>query len=169
MKLKKSHRKILSTGLLILLLCGTLLAFNSLNIEPDLVASAYTENPKKDVLNIPSDINFIEDDKKAFIEYCKSQFGTDAAMSIDKQSYLYYGISEGYRLYRLSVTCMPADSIGGEQEIGGYTFYTSCRYRPYDLGLYVIGENGAVYTLDQAYRLGLVDISSVYRLYQQKS
>lgn len=167
MNIIKKYKKYLTTAILFLLLCITLVFFNNLNSGLNLNALALYENDKKDALNIPSDINFISDDKKSFIEFCKKQYGINHDIEIDNSTYIYYGSVNGYRFYRINISCMPVDSINHNEIIGGYNFSSSLMFRTYPSGLYIIGDNG-VYTLTDAYNQNLIDITQIHELFLKK-
>lgn len=163
---RKTRKKLISTALLIVLLIGTLLSFNLLFSNLSYNAEAFN-SPKKAALDIPSDINFISDDKKAFISFCEQNYGTKATDSIESGSYCYFGSIEGKRLYRMNLSCMPYENLYNETNIGGYTFSSSRLFKQYGVGLYIIDETG-VYTLEQAYETGKIDIGRFYELYTEK-
>jgi hypothetical protein len=120
------------------------------------------------VTAIPSKINFLDDDKKAFIDYCKKLYGSSLPLKIDDSIYEYYGTVNGYRFYRLQPSYISYDSISQQKLIGGYLFESPCRCRPEATGLYIISDK-RIYTLEQAYDKGLVDISLIYSLYTAKA
>lgn len=138
------------------------------SIFPDLNcdALAVSQTVKQTTNEVPSSINFIEEDKASFIKYCESFYGTDVPMSTDNDSFRYYGTTNGYRLYRIAPTNVPSDTLNVQKVIGGYTFESSERFRPSTLGLYIIGQN-KVLTLEEAYEQNLIDISKIYKFYSK--
>lgn len=152
---------------MLLLLCFCVLYYSKTSPGLNFNALAANQSSSKDAMNIPSDFNFIQDDKKAFISYAQNYIEAGQDLNIDDSTYLYYGTVDGYRLYRMNISLMPAENLNHEETIGGYAFKSSLLFRPYASGLYIIGESG-VYTLDDAYKAGLVDMSHVYSLYVSK-
>lgn len=155
--------------LVVALVMGSLMVnfdniFTSLNCHA-LQVSDYEKSAA--VTAIPSKINFLDDDKKAFIDYCKKIYGSSLPLKIDDNLYEYYGTVNGYRFYRLQPAYISYDSISQQKVIGGYFFESPCRCRPEATGLYIISDK-RVYTLEQAYDKGLVDISLIYSLYSAK-
>lgn len=167
MKIRFSPKKIITTAALFVLLCSILFNFDNLFQRLNYNAMALADSNTSEALDIPSDINFINDDKKSFITYMQEYDGSTLPLSIDNNTYVYYGIVNGYRLYRISVTSYSNEPICQEEVIGGYHFNSSSLFRPSPTGLYVIGDNG-VYTLQEAYKFSLVDIGKVYKLYLSK-
>lgn len=166
LKVSDAKKKFFTTTVLFLLLVVTLSCFNVVLSSLNYNASAFS-NTKKETLDIPSDLNFVDDDKKAFLNYCKDIYGNEKPFSIDTMAYCYYGTIEGRRLYRFNATYIPYENVYNESTIGGYVFSSSCLYRPYSLGLYIVdGKN--VYTLAEAYEKGLVNIAKVHELYMSK-
>lgn len=159
-------KKIVTTSILLALLCLTIFFFINANNGTNFQALADVQNTKKSTLNIPSDINFIDDDKKAFIEYCQKNAAAGNSAAIDDSTYTYYGCVGGYRFYRINVDCFPSDELNHEEMIGGYIFQSSRTFYPYSSGLYIIGDNN-ILTLDEASRQCLVDIGKIYALYQK--
>ena len=129
-----------------------------------LILYAGAENDPKD---IPSSLNFLNDDKRAFIGYCQGIYGDRLPLSVDNASFVYFGTADGYRLYRLQANRVPCERVQNSETLAGYTFYSDCIYRPSRTGLYLIGDKG-VFTLDSAYQNQLVDMSDVYSLYFAK-
>lgn len=148
----------------------TVVMFNFNNIFTDLNCNALTisSKAKSDLTHIPSKINFLDDDKKAFVNYCKDIYGENLPIKSDDSIYTYFGTVNGYRFYRMQPSYIMYDNVHQQEVIGGYTFESSSRYRPDNLGLYIIGDDN-VYTLKEAYGKGLVDISKVYELYTAKN
>lgn len=159
-------RKIMSTSVLLALLCLTVFFFIRSNNGTNFKALADIQTSKKSSLNIPSDINFIDDDKKAFLEYCRQNKGASDKAQIDDTTYVYYGCLNGYRFYRLNLDCYPAEELNHEENIGGYVFQSSRSFYPYVSGLYIIGNDG-VHTLSEACSENIVDIGKIFLLYQK--
>lgn len=68
---------------------------------------------------------------------------------------LYYNVTRNYQYLDYNVT------------IGDYTFDCFAQQKPYDLGLYVVG-NGKAYTLADAYKELKIDMDTVYSLITSK-
>lgn len=168
MKMLPGVGKWISAFVFSLSLVVILLNFNRLFPALNHNALALTETSEDDPINIPVDINFLGEDKKAFIDYCKGIYGEELPMSVDPDSFIYYGTIDGCRLYRMQVSAIPAEAIHQTERIGIYTFESDRLYRPSATGLYVIGDGG-VYPLDQAAEDNRVNIDEAYRLYQQKA
>jgi prepilin peptidase dependent protein B len=159
--------KIISIAAVIVVMSVLMVNFNSIFTDLNCNALEISDNTNADLTHIPSKINFLDDDKKSFIEYCKNIYGSDLPLKIDDSVYMYFGTVNGYRFYRLQPSYITYDNINQQEVIGGYTFESSSRYRPERTGLYIIGDSN-VYTLSDAYEKGLVDISKVYALYIAK-
>jgi|GEM_PF-2370774 hypothetical protein len=136
--------------------------FNALDCDALTISTS-----KTDVTDLPSKINFLDDDKNTFIRYCKNFYGEDLPIGIDNNIYQYYGNVNGYRFYRLQPTLVSYDNISQSEVIGGFTFESPYRFRPENTGLYIISDE-SVYTLEEAYKLGLIDIEKAYQLYKEK-
>lgn len=68
---------------------------------------------------------------------------------------LYYNVTRNYQYLDYNVT------------IGDYTFDCFAQQKPYDLGLYVVG-NGKAYTLADAYKELKIDMDTVYSIIKSK-
>lgn len=159
----KMRKKAVTTIVLFLLLFCTMSTFNVILSGINYNAAAFN-NAKKQSLDIPSDLNFVDDDKRTFLNYCEKIYGNEKPYAVDTLSYCYYGTLSGRRLYRFNATFIPYATVYNESNIGGYIFSSAVLYRPYSLGLYVIdGQN--VYTLQQAYERGVINISKAHELY----
>lgn len=167
MKLKRYGFKLLTVTLSVVTI--TVLMFNFDSIFTDLSCKALTFSANKsDKTELPTKINFLDDDRNLFIKYCKGIYGEDLPIKIDDSIYKYYGTVNGYRFYRIQPTLIPYDSIIQHETIGGYTFESPSRFRPEPTGLYIIGDD-SVYTLNEAYSQGIIDIKKAYRLYKEKN
>ena len=168
MRIKRYEIKLTTVAIVAVFIAVLLLNFDK--IFTDINCNAFSESAgnKADVTVIPSKINFLDDDKKSFLNYCKKIYGNNFPLKIDESVYKYYGTVNGYRLYRLQLSYISFDSIIEYEDIDGYIFESPCRFRPERTGLYIIGDTG-VFTLNDAYKLGYVDISKIYRLYTLKS
>jgi prepilin peptidase dependent protein B len=160
--------KIISVATVIVVMVVLMANFNSIFTDLNCNALEISNNTNADLTHIPSKINFLDDDKKSFIDYCKNNYGSNLPLKIDDSVYIYFGTINGYRFYRMQPLYIAYDNINQQEVIGGYTFESSYRYRPERTGLYIIGDN-KVYTLSDAYEKGLVDISKVYKLYVDKN
>ncbi len=69
-----------------------------------------------------------------------------------------------YAVYYNQVTDTPVDSY--QVEVGDYVFTLASAQEPYDLGIYVLSDD--VYTLQQAYELGIVDMDKLYEYIKNK-
>lgn len=167
MKLRRYVYKIVSITVAVSVIAVLMLNFDSIFSELHCNALTVSAN-KVEKTQLPSKLNFLDDDKTAFVNYCKDIYGADLPIKIDENVYKYYGAVNGYRVYRLQPTLIPYDSINNVTVIGGYDFESPCRYRPACSGIYVIGDDN-VYTLTEAYKEGIVNISSVYKLYAKES
>lgn len=158
--------KILAVGLVVALLSVLMVNFDSVfpDLNCDALAVSQTVKQKDD--EVPNSINFIDEDKNAFINYCKEIYGNKLPMEIDKDVFHYYGTVNGFRFYRLAATYIPSENILRKEVVGGYTFESASRFRPSDTGLYIIGKD-RVMTLKEANDNGLIDIAKVYRLYEK--
>jgi hypothetical protein len=161
-------RRLITTCLLLFLLVLVITIFGSFYSKYDFRALATYKVTNNDAMDIPSDINFIQDDKKVFINYCQNLINTNQPLVIDNSTYVYYGDQNGYRFYRISITAMPYSNINNELTIDGYTFESAYTFRPYASGFYIIGNN-EVYTLEEAYNDKIIDISQIFSLYMAKN
>jgi hypothetical protein len=168
MKMPRYGAKIITVAAVIMVMAFLLVNFNSFFKSLDCSALETSEKTSTDVTSIPSQINFIDDDKKLFTDYCTKVYGSKIPIKVDDSVYLYFGTVNGYRFYRLQPTYIACDCVRQQQIIGGYIFESAYRYRPEATGLYIIGGN-KVYTLEQAYNKGLVNIQKVYKLYISKT
>jgi hypothetical protein len=163
-----NFRKFITTAILLFLLVFVVTFFDSFYAKYDFRALATYNVTKNDAVDIPSDINFIQDDKKAFLNYCQNLITTNQPFVIDDKTYVYYGNQNGYRFYRISITAMLYTNINNELTIDGYTFESLYTFRPYASGFYIIGDSG-VYTLEEAYEYKIIDIKQIYKLYMTKN
>lgn len=161
-------KKVITILAVIVIMSVIMMNFNSLFTDLNFNALAISDNTKTELTHIPSKINFLDDDKKLFVDYCKTIYGNELPIQIDDSIYTYYGTVNGYRFYRLQPSYIMYDNVRFQEVIGGYTFESSYHFRPESTGLYIIGDDN-VYTLKQAYEAGLIDISKVYSLYLSKS
>lgn len=168
MRMTQYGTKIITIVVAIVIMGALMVNFDNIFTDLNCNALAVSSSTKADDTQIPSTINYLDNDKKTFIDYCKDIYGDNLPLQIDDSVYYYYGTVDGYRLYRLQPMYISYDNISQQQVIGGYTFESPNRYRPYRIGLYIIG-NDKVYTLKEAYDYGLVSISKVYKLYAAKS
>ena len=157
---------VLAVILVVLLLIATHFKsiFPALNHNGTVISESKTNKP----IDIPSNLNFLNDDKKAFLEYCDSLYGDALPFAIDNDKFCYYGTVDGQRLYRLQATLIPYEHANLTEDLGGYKFYSDCIYRPSKIGLYIITDN-SIKTLENAYHDGSVNISDVYKLYLSKT
>jgi hypothetical protein len=168
MKMSRYGIKIITISFVIVIMGVLMVNFDSIFTDLNCNALTIPNNSKSDLSNIPSKINFLDDDKKAFVDFCKVKYGSNLPLEIDNNIYQYFGTVNGYRFYRLQPTYISYDSVSQQEVIGGYTFESACRYRPEKTGLYIIGDDN-VYTLSDAYSKGLIDITKVYALYVKKT
>jgi hypothetical protein len=159
--------KIITITVVIAVIGILMVNFDSIFTDLNCNALTISDNSKSDLTHIPSKINFLDDDKKNFVSYCKDIYGSDLPLEVDTRVYEYFGTVNGYRFYRLQPSYISYDNVSQQQVIGGYTFESAYRYRPERVGLYIIGDDN-VYSLEQAYEKGLIDISKVYELYIAK-
>lgn len=167
MKMSRYGVKIITIMMVVVVMGVLMVNFDSIFTDINCNALSISSSTKADLTQIPSKINFLDDDKKAFVSYCKDIYGSDLPLEIDNSVYEYYGTVNGYRFYRLQPTYISYDSISQQEVVGGYTFESSSHYRPERTGLYIIGDD-SVYSLRQAYDNGLIDISKAYQLYIAK-
>jgi hypothetical protein len=160
--------KIITIAVVVAVMGVLMVNFDSIFTDLNCNALSISDNSKSDLTQIPSKINFLDDDKKAFVSYCKDIYGSSLPLGIDDSVYEYFGTVNGYRFYRLQPSYISYDSISQQEVIGGYTFESACRYRPERTGLYIIGDDN-IYTLEQANENDLIDISKVYELYTAKT
>jgi hypothetical protein len=158
--------KILTFCLVVSFFSVLLINFDSIFTDLNCDALSVSQSVKKDADEVPNSINFIDEDKALFLDYCEENFQDKLPMEVDNSNFIYYGTVSGYRIYRLQATNIDCENINQSEAVGGYTFESSQRFRPYKLGLYAIGD-GNVYTLYNAYSKNLIDISKVYRLYAE--
>lgn len=156
--------KILTFCFVVVFLGVLFINFDSIFSDLNCDALSVSQTEKKEVDEVPNSINFIDEDKTTFIDYCKKIFSDKLSMQIDSSVFRYYGTVNGYRIYRLQATNISCENINQSKVIGGYTFESSQRFRPFNVGLYAVGNN-KVYTLEEANRQNLIDIAKVYRLY----
>jgi hypothetical protein len=166
--LVRNFKKLITTVVLLFLLVFVVTFFNSFFAKYDFHALATYKVTANDAVDIPSDINFIQDDKTSFLNYCQGKIATNQPLAIDNNTYIYYGNQNGFRFYRISITAVPYSDINNELSIDGYTFESLYTFRPYASGFYIIGEGG-VYTLEEAFNKNIIDISQIYKLYNAKN
>ena len=168
MKILKNTKKIITTSVLILTLAVVITYFDSFYAKYDFRALATYKVMKNDVANIPSNINFIQDDKKMFLQYCETQTATNQPLLIDDKTYIYYGNRNGYRFYRMSTTAMSLENINSQLVLGGYTFESPYFFKPSNSGFYIINDS-KIFTLEEAYSKNIIDIKQIYNLYLYKN
>jgi prepilin peptidase dependent protein B len=117
--------------------------------------------------DIPKSLNFLNDDKSAFVSYCKSLYGDKLPLTVNNDSFTYFGSVDGARLYRMQSSIISCSHVQQAETIGGYVFYSDCRYYPSRVGLYIILDDN-VYTLEEANSMGIINISDIYELYSEK-
>lgn len=166
MKMSRYGYKIITIMSVVVIMGILMVNFDSIFTDLNCNALAVSKS-SKDLAEIPSTINFLDNDKQTFINYCKTIYGDEIPLDIDNTVYKYYGTVNGYRFYRLQPSYISYDNISQHEEIGGYTFESPFKYRPEPTGLYIISDNG-VYPLKDAYEFGLIDISKAYKLYTEK-
>jgi prepilin peptidase dependent protein B len=164
----KKIEKFISAAVFVAVLLVIVPNFN--NIFPDLNRTdlVSAESKAEMPIDIPSNLNFLNDDKKAFIDYCKSIYGGTLPLTVNSDLFTYYGTVDGYRLYRLQSNLIPYEHAHSSETINGYTFLSDYIYRPSKTGLYVIGDKG-VFTIDEVYKDGIVNIADIYDLYAKKN
>lgn len=118
------------------------------------------ENQSRDDLTGTAENTGSDDDAAAFEKYFKAELNaTD--IKVSENSLLYYGESEGYRIYSAAYDGqLHMDALCSET-IGGYTFHKNVQYLPYPLAIYAV-KDGEVYTLNEAYEKNLIKIEEVY-------
>lgn len=167
MKLSRYGYKIVTITVVFVIMGVLMVNFDSIFTDLNCNALAVSKSSKADLTEIPSTINYLDNDKQTFINYCKTIYGSDLPLEVDNTVYKYYGTVNGYRFYRLQPSYISYDTISQHEEIGGYTFESSFRYRPEPTGLYIISDD-CVYSLKEAYEYGMIDISKAYQLYIAK-
>lgn len=167
MNIGRFIKRIFPAVLLIAVVAVMMLNFRT--IFPTLSRRALdTSNTEKPVpKDIPNSLNFLNDDKAAFVRYCKGQYGEKMPFGVDSDSFIYFGSVDGARLYRMKPTLINCENISQTETFEGYSFYSDCRYFPSKTGLYIIC-NDNVFTLDEAYRDGMIYIEDVHNLYLRK-
>lgn len=167
MKVSHTAGKLLTAVVFGLVVFTIVFQFNKL--FPALGINALLDDVEKNDthIDIPSDLNFLNDDKRSFINYCKTIYGNNLPLAVDNDKFIYYGMVDGYRLYRLQPNLVPYEQAQQTETLGGHVFYSDCLYRPSKTGLYLINDL-IVISIDDAYRLNLVDIDNVYELYSNK-
>jgi hypothetical protein len=164
----KKYKKIITTSVLIITLAVVITYFDSFYAKYDFRALATYTVTKNDVANIPSNINFIQDDKKTFLQYYKTKTITNQPLLIDDKTYIYYGNRNGYRFYRMSTTAMSLEYINSQLVLGGYTFESPFSFKPSNSGFYIISDS-KIFTLEEAYSKKIIDIKQMYLLYMAKN
>ncbi|HEX2937916.1 MAG TPA: hypothetical protein VHO66_03255 [Ruminiclostridium sp.] len=166
MKIKRYGFKLVTVAVVAVTMAVLLINFDSIFTELSCDALTITQT-KSDKAELPSSLNYIDEDKSVFVNYCKDIYGDDLPLKIDENVYQFYGTINGLRFYRLQSTLIPYDNINQSELIGGYSFDSPGRFRPYSTGLYIIGDD-KVYTLKQAYESGLINIQKAFDLYNNK-
>lgn len=168
MKAKHFTRTILTSVLFLITILAIVLNFHiifpALRPHSLVITTAKKNNPT----DIPSNLNFLNDDKNAFLEYCKGIYGEKLPLSVNNDTFVYYGTVDSYRLYRMQSNLIPYERVQQSEEIGGHVFLSDCTYHPSRTGLYIVSEHSNVFTLDEAYKIGIIDIDDVYDLYLDK-
>ncbi|MFT9077840.1 hypothetical protein [Ethanoligenens sp.] len=158
---------LVGTAILSALLLAILMV-NFSNFFPALKRNALSPSNRADTpINIPQNINFLNDDKQAFLNMCNALYGSKLPLSVDSNSFLYEGAVDGYHLYRMQANLIETEPARQYVVLGKYLFESDRLYRPSPTGLYLVKDN-LVYTLEEAYTTQLVDFSNLYRLYKQK-
>jgi hypothetical protein len=167
MRITHFASRFISTAIFVTMLLVIVFNFNT--IFPALSRHSLTLMTTKynNPIDIPSNLNFLNDDKKDFIEYCKTYYGEKLPLSVDNDAFVYYGSIDGVRLYRLQSNLIPYERVQQSESINGRVFMSDCTYRPSKTGLYIICDQG-VFTLDEAYERDIIDIDDVYNLYLDK-
>lgn len=166
MKSPHVHRMVWSAILSALVLA--VLVLNFAHLFPELRKNALSPANHADTpINIPQNLNFLNDDKQVFINYCNTIYGSNLPLSIDQNSFLYFGAVDGYHLYRLQANLIDTSPARQNIVVGSYLFESDRLYRPSATGLYLI-KDIHVYTLEEAYNANLVDFADLYHIYQQK-
>lgn len=166
MKSAPIYKLMWSAVLSALILVVVLLNFS--HIFPALKKNALSPSNHADTpINIPQNLNFLNDDKQAFLDYCTTIFGSKLPLSVDSDSFVYEGAVDGYHFYRIQANLIETGPARQHVVLGGYLFESDRLYRPSPTGLYLVKDN-QVYTLEEAYNAKLVDFSELYSLYKQK-
>lgn len=166
MKSAQHRRLIWSVVFSVLVLAVLVLNFH--NLFPQLKKNALSPANHADTpINIPQNLNFLNDDKQVFLNYCNAIYGSKLPLSIEEDSFLYDGAIDGYRLYRMQANLIDTSPSRQSVLLGNYLFESDRLYRPSVTGLYLIKDK-QVYTLEEAYDAKLVDFSDLYQLYKQK-
>lgn len=135
---------------------------------PQLKKNAFVSQNQADTpINIPQNLNFLNDDKQAFIHYCLLLYGEKLPLSVDDSTFQYLGAVDGYHFYRMQANLIDTEPARQSVRLGNFLFESDQLYRPSSIGLYLI-KNAQVYTLENAYQLKLVNFNDLYRLYMQK-
>lgn len=166
MKSAPIYKLVWSAVLSVLIL--TVVVLNFSHIFPALKKNALSPANREDTpINIPQNLNFLNDDKRAFLDYCNAIFGSKLPLAVDSDSFVYEGVVDGYHLYHMQANLIETGSARQRVVLGGYLFESDRLYRPSPTGLYLVKDN-QVYTLEEAYNTKLVDLSELYSLYKQK-
>jgi hypothetical protein len=168
MKEKHFTSKILTTALFLIAMLVIVLNFNIIFPALRPHSLVITTEKKNNPTDIPSNLNFLNDDKNAFLEYCKGIYGEKLPLAVNNDTFVYYGTVDGYRLYRMQSNLIPYERVQQSEEINGHIFFSDCIYHPSRTGLYIVSEQSSVFTLDEAYKSGIIDIDDVYDLYLDK-
>lgn len=164
-------KRVLSTVIssVAFLLTVLVIMFNFNTIFPFLGANSLTlsKGSKAAPKDIPKSLNFLNDDKSAFVAYCKSFYGDKLPLIVSSDSFTYFGSVDGARLYRMQTNIIACSHVQQAESIGGHVFYSDCRYYPSRVGLYVILDD-SVFTLEEASSMGIVNIDDIYGLYAEK-
>lgn len=168
MTISRYWTKILSVSLVVVFLGVLMINFDNIFTDLNCDALTVSDNVKETPNEAPVSLNFIDEDKTCFIDYCKDLYGENLPLETDNNVFHYYGTVNGFRFYRIHASYIPCENINQQQVVGGYIFESSARYRPDKTGLYVIGNN-RVYTIDEAYTNKLIDIAKLYKLYSKEN
>lgn len=161
------HRRLIWSAVFSMVVLAFLI-FNFHDIFPQLKKNALSPANHADTpINIPQNLNFLNDDRQVFLDYCNAIYGNKLPFSIEEDSFLYDGAIDGYRLYRMQANLVDTGPARQSVLLGNYLFESDRLYRPSVTGLYLIKDK-QVYTLEEAYNAKLVDFSDLYQLYKQK-
>lgn len=161
------HRRLIWSAIISVLVLVVLIV-NFHYIFPQLKKNALSPSNHADTpINIPQNLNFLNDDRQVFLDYCNEIYGSKLPLSIEEDSFLYDGAIDGYRLYRMQANLVDTGPARQSVLLGNYLFESDQLYRPSATGLYLIKDK-QVYTLEEAYNAKLVDFSDLYQLYKQK-
>lgn len=164
-------KRVLSTVIssVVFLLTVLVIMFNFNTIFPSLGMNSlmFVKGSKTAPKDIPKSLNFLNDDKSAFVTYCKSCYDGKLPLVVSNDNFTYFGSVDGARLYRMQTNIIAYSHVQQAESIDGHVFYSDCRYYPSRVGLYVIID-GSVFTLEEASSMGIVNIDDIYELYAEK-